>query len=792
MIGQTLSHYRITAKLGEGGMGAVYRAEDTTLNREVALKILPPELARSEERLERFQREAQTLAALDHPNIVTIFSVEEEDDLHFLTMQLVEGRPLSETIPQDGMSLDALFDIAIPLSEALAAAHEAGVVHRDLKPANVMVGDDGRVRVLDFGLAKLRPQEEASVASDLPTEALTQEGRIVGTMPYMSPEQLEGREVDARSDIFSLGVMLYEMVTGERPFKGDTSVSLISSIVKDTPIAVDVVRDDLPHHLGRVISRCLEKSTGRRYQSAIEVRNELEALKAEIDSGVVRPSSAEAAAAGPPRRRHWWPLAVGGAVVLILMVTLWTVLTRAPTADGGEVRSLAVLPLTDLAGEAAPEYFAEGMTEALITDLSKISALRVISRTSVMRYKETEKSIPEVAEELGVDAVVEGSVLLAGDDVRITAQLIDGTTDEHLWAESYTRPLEDVLALHSEIARAIADEIEVVLTADEASRLTSSRSVDPEALRAYLQGLYFWNRRTPEGFQRAAGLFQQAIGIEPDYALAHAGLANTYVLLGNYGLLELDRAYGAGRAAARQALLIDDTLAEAHTALGELWLFEEWDWSNAERHFRRAIALNPSYATARQYYAELLSYLGRREEALAEIQHARELDPLSLVIGSAAGEILNWAGQRDAAIEELQRVLGMDPEFWRAHRELGRVYLTQQDYEEAAEAFERAIALWGGNPHWRGDLACARAALGRTDEALEILVELESDSPPRAWYSARANLCLGDTEEALAWLKRSVDERDPGSLFLKSDPLLDPLREDPRFEELLKRMNFPD
>jgi len=312
MIGQTLSHFRITAKLGEGGMGEVYRATDTTLDREVALKILPPELAGSQERLERFQREAKTLAALDHPNIVTIHTVEEAKGVHFLTMQLVKGKPVSKLIPKGGLRLERFFEIAIPLSEALAAAHEQGVVHRDVKPANVMVGDDGRVKVLDFGLAKLRQEAQAAVATDLPTEPLTEEGRIVGTMPYMSPEQLEGREIDARSDIFSLGVMLYEMATGERPFGGDTSVSLISAIVKDTPSAVDAVRQDLPHHLGRVIAHCLEKSPRRRYQSAIDVHNELEALKKEIDSGVVQPSSAESAALQPPSRRRGWPLLSGG------------------------------------------------------------------------------------------------------------------------------------------------------------------------------------------------------------------------------------------------------------------------------------------------------------------------------------------------------------------------------------------------------------------------------------------------------------------------------------------------
>jgi len=806
MIGQTLGHYKILELLGKGGMGEVYLAEDTTLKREVALKVLPADLASSQERLERFQREAETLATLDHPNIVTVFTVEHDEDVHFLTMQLVEGKRLSDLIPNGGMPLERIFEIAIPLADALAAAHDKGVIHRDLKPANIMVTDEGRVKVLDFGLAKLLAAKGSDVGAPLagtregaspsptetPTDLLTEEGRIVGTMPYMSPEQLEGREIDSRSDIFSLGVVLYEMATGERPFKGDTSVSLISSIVKDVPQPVDALREELPHHLGRVIGHCLEKNPKRRYQSALDVHNELDSLRKELDSGVVKPSSAERSMIGSPLHRRWWPIAAGIAVVLVLGAAglFFSRGRSGPRASERHIESLAVLPLDNLMNDPEQEYFVDGMTEALITDLAKISAWKVISRTSVMRYKQTEKSIPEIAEALGVDAVIEGSVLRVGDEVRITAQLIDGKTDEHLWAESYTRELENVLALHGEVAQAIADEIQVAVTSDEASRLSGARRVDPKALQAYLQGQYFWNKRTTEGFNKALDFFRQAIETEPGYALAHSGLANTYNMLGEYGLLEPHRAYGAARAAALKAIELDDSSAEARTALAWVRFAYDWDWSNVERDFKRAIELNPSYATAHQWYAELLTLMGRHEEAVVEIRLAQELDPLSLIANAIEGWVLYYARQYDQAIEELQQVLDMDPNFPNTHGFLGWVYLEKGMYQEAVTEWEKATALSGGA--FDTGPALAYAAMGKRGEALEILEELKLETPPPAYDVARLNLALGDEEEALAWLEKGFEERVDGMRYLKVDPGLDPLRDDPRFQDLLLRMNFPE
>ena len=485
-------------------MGEVYRAEDTTLDREVALKVLPTELSSDPDRLARFEREAKTLAALDHPNIVTIHSVEEAEGVRFLTMQLVEGQPLSELIPKGGMPLERIFNIAIPLADALATAHEKDVIHRDLKPANIMVTDEGRVKVLDFGLAKLRSGAGAApMTTAMPTEPLTEEGRIVGTMPYMSPEQLEGSDLDERSDIFSLGIVLYEMASGERPFKGETSVSLISSIVKDSPQPVDTLRDGLPHHLGRVVGRCLEKNPERRYQTAKDVRNELEALAKETESDVVARTEQcdEIPTPAPPKRFRQWPLAVGLAIALLALGLLWIGRWEQPAEevseptlvdDSGEPM-IAVLPFENL-GPPEDEYFADGMTEEITSRLAMVSGLGVISRTSAMQYKENRPALKQIGEELGVDYVLEGTVRWAKSPegpgrVRITPQLIRVADDRHLWADNIEKELEDIFAVQAEIAQRVVQELGVTLLGREQEALDQRPTENPAAYQAYLRGI---------------------------------------------------------------------------------------------------------------------------------------------------------------------------------------------------------------------------------------------------------------------------------------------------------------
>jgi non-specific serine/threonine protein kinase len=504
MIGQTLGHYKILEKLGEGGMGEVYLAKDTTLKRQVALKVLPAELAEDQERLNRFRREAETLAALDHPNIVHIHTVEREGGVRFLTMELVEGERLTDLIPNGGMSPERIFEIAIPLSDALASAHERGVIHRDLKPANIMVTAEGRAKVLDFGLAKLRSGEgRVPMSSAMPTEPLTEEGRIVGTMPYMSPEQLEGDSLDARSDIFSLGVVLYEMATGERPFKGESSVSLISSIMKDTPREVDSLRAEVPHHLARIIRHCLEKDPKRRYQSALDVRNKLEDLHREETSQVEVPTPTVSGLKASTENK-WWPVAAASvAVVLVVLLALWLrksdtpskMAAESPAEPAASVETqppmIVVLPFENL-GAPEDEYFADGMTEEITSRLAVVSGLRVISRTSAMQYKENRPSLKRIEEELGVDYVLEGSVRWArsgeSSRVRITPQLIRVADDSHLWGDSYDRVIEDIFEIQSAIASTVVDQLGATLKGSEREEVEARPTDSLEAYEAYLRG----------------------------------------------------------------------------------------------------------------------------------------------------------------------------------------------------------------------------------------------------------------------------------------------------------------
>ncbi|NIN73071.1 MAG: protein kinase, partial [Gemmatimonadetes bacterium] len=516
-------------------------ARDASLGREVALKVLPPEVARDRARLERFQREARAVAALNHPNIVTLYSVEEADGVHFLTMELVEGKAMGQLIPTGGITLDRFLDLAIPLADALRAAHERGITHRDLKPANIMVDTEGRVKVLDFGLAKLRAETSPPELSQLPTEALTQEGLVVGTVPYMSPEQVEGRAVDHRSDIFSLGIVLYEMVAGERPFRGDSSAALVSSILRDTPPLVTDLKAEHPAELGRIVRRCLEKDPSHRFQTALDVRNELEDLQKEVVIGKAvgaRPRVAPEPAAGPaPVFRHRWPIPVVLAVLAAVVGIYWMT-TRIPPRPAGapQITSLAVLPLENLSGDPEQEYFADGMTEALITDLAKIGTLKVIARASVMPFKEASRPLPEIAQQLGVEGLITGAVLRSGGQIRITAQLIDAASQEHLWADRYEKELRDVLLIQSQIVEAIAGEIELALTPQEQHRLGRAPTIDPQAHDAYLRGRYFLNKGSPAGYKSAIDDFRRALEREPDYAPVHAGLAQAYLLLAFDGL----------------------------------------------------------------------------------------------------------------------------------------------------------------------------------------------------------------------------------------------------------------
>jgi serine/threonine protein kinase/tetratricopeptide (TPR) repeat protein len=789
-------------------MGEVYRARDAKLGRDLAIKVLPEDLAQDPERLARFEREARSLAALNHPGIVTIYAVEESGDTRFLAMELVEGESLDTAIAPEGFSLPRFFDIAVPLADALSAAHERGIVHRDLKPANVMITREGRIKVLDFGLAKLEAPDSGPNATDIETASrveLTGEGKVFGTVAYMSPEQARGGRVDARSDVFSLGVVLYQMLTGERPFKGKASADLISSILRDQPAPVTEVRSDLPPHLSRILRRCLEKDPRDRYQTSRDVYNELKDLRAETSSApksepvVTRPTSGAVTHIGArtPWRRAW----AAGIAAILLLLTLYAArrfgilhgLSRAPEVGTG-IRSIAVLPLDNYSGDPSQDYFAEGMTDELTADLATISRLRVISRGSAMQFKgKSRPPTPEIAKMLNVDAIVEGSVHRAGDKVRITAQLIDARADRHLWAKSFERSSRDVLALQDELASAIAREIQVQLTPAEQSRLANARRVNPEAYDAYLKGRHFFNRPSDENLTKAISLFEEAVKLDPKSAPAYSGMSDAYLWLGyNEGVLTASEARPKTKSTAEKALELDDDSAEAHTSLANFKLWYEYDWAGAEAEFRRAFALNPNYAYAHDQFGVGLAIQGRFDEAVAEGKKAAELDPLSPQIPLDAAFGLAYQGQYRTAKDLVKKAADLDPALFFAPFTDGMIDIQEGNVRDAIPEFRKAKAM--ESPAFVSAwLAYACGASGDRAGAMAELEDLKKRSlrgSPTPFNMALVYLGLGDRERAMDYLEKAYASDSQWLGWLKNDKTFASLRSEPRFAALLKRLRL--
>jgi eukaryotic-like serine/threonine-protein kinase len=779
--GTRLGPYEVLSRIGAGGMGEVYRARDTRLDRDVAVKVLPPEMTGNADRLRRFEREARAAGALNHPNLTAVFDVGRADGGPYIVSELLDGESLRARISGTGLTVGMAVDYAVQIAQGLAAAHDKGIVHRDLKPANVFVTRDGRVKILDFGLAKLVEDETASARGSQTHTAPTGAGAMLGTAGYMSPEQVQGRPADHRSDIFALGAVLHEMLTG-RPAFGGSTVEALHAILKEDPEDASIRRGVTPA-LAAVVRRCLAKSPEDRFQSARDLAYALQAV------------GPQGSAAPRDRRANWRvPLASAAAVgVLAALVAYVQSRRHTPSAARPPITSLAVLPLRNLSGDPEQEYFAEGMTEALITDLSKIRALKVISRTSVMLYKTPTRPVPQIARELGVEGVIEGSVQRSGDRVVITAQLIRATDDTHLWAERYERDLRDVLRLQSEVAQTIAREVQVAVEPDESRRLARSRTVDRDAYEAYLKGRYWWNKRTEEGYATARKHFQQAVEKDPGYALAYAGLADSYSTPAVKRLVPPGEAYAKAREAAARALAIDDTSAEAHTSLAYIKTFGDWDWLGAETEFRRAIELSPGYAFAHHWYSALLGFVRRHDEAIAEARRARELDPLSLIINRDLGVALYLARHYDAAIAQLRKTLEIDASFAPAHVSLGAAYAEKGNHRDAVAETEKAVAL-SPDAVSMALLARAHALGGRRPEALKVLDAL-ADRSVHNYVSpfefAMVHASLGDKEKALMWLDKAYEERSAGLGYISDHPAFDPLRQDPRFRDLLRRMSLP-
>ncbi len=792
MLGRTLSHYRILERIGAGGMGVVFRARDERLERDVALKILPAGLLSDEPSRKRFRKEALALSRLNHPNIATVHDFDTQDGIDFLVMEYVAGETLEEKLQRGPLPEADVARLGRELAQGLAAAHAAHIIHRDLKPGNVRLTPEGRLKILDFGLAKLVERPGAtSISAATETASAAQSGAGPGTLPYMAPEQLRGKTADERSDLWGAGLVLYELSTAKRAFPETGNTRLIASILQEAPPAPRSIIPKVSPGLESIILKCLEKDPDSRYRSAAELERDLGRL-------------ATGQAVALPRRRHRSAALVGAAAAAtVVLAAAALAINVAGIRDlllgaAPRIRSLAVLPLANFEGSEG-EYFADGMTEQLIATLAQIGSLKVISRTSTMAYKNTKESLPAIARALHADAIIEGSVSRSGDRVRVTAQLIRGATDEHLWAKTYERDLRDVLALQGDVARAIAGEIRVALTPRERERLTKTRQVDPEAYKAYLKGLYAWNKRTTEWIQKAIDYFNQAIAIDPSYALPYAGLANCYTILPAYDPLRARDAYPMGKAAALRALELDSTLAEPHTVLAGIKNEYEWDQVGADAEYRRAIELNPNYASAHQWYADFLNCMGRQQEAIAEVKRAQDLDPLSLIINTEVGSILGLARHYDEAIESLRKTIDMDPSFPRAHRTLAVVYLYQGRCIEATYEFEKEDSLLGRRnaaerEQWYGPLRSgfkAAGAKGYYRQLLKQRWEWAKTKPLSALGLALPHAMLGEADSAFYWLARAREERDPYVLRIKVEPWWDSLLSDPRYPAFLRSIGLP-
>jgi serine/threonine protein kinase/tetratricopeptide (TPR) repeat protein len=746
-IGRMVSHFLLVRRLGRGGMGVVYEARDTRLGRHVALKFLPAEYTRDRERLGRFQREARTASALNHPHICIIHDFAEHEGQPVLVMELIDGRTVRALMGAP-LALETFVPLAGQVARALVAAHAAGIVHRDIKPENIMVRADGYAKVVDFGLARAVPAEllQAGVCP-----AATDPGTLVGTVQYMSPEQARGEAVGTGSDIFSLGIVLYELATGHHPFPADSRIGVLHAIVSHRPQPASRRNPELPSGLTDLLRRMLAKAAARR-PTADEVVARLAGLVSDR-----RPASGV-------RPRHQ------------------------------AVRSLAVLPLVNANADPDTEYLADGITESLINLLSRLPGLRVMARSTVFRYKGPAVDPREVGRALGVRAVLTGRLSLRGNRLLLGAELVDVNDGSQLWGEQYDREFSDVLAIEKAIAREIADRLSLRLTGEQKDRLRRPATVSAEAYRCYLKGRYYWNKRSEEGLRKSIKLFEEATGHDPTFALAYTGVADAYLNLGGWGHLPFREAYPRARAAAARALSIDGDLAEAHVSLAMVDKEYEWDWPAAGRGYKRALELNPNCATAYQWYGEYLAALGRHAEAIAAIQRATDLDPLSLIINATLGRHgYHFARRFEEAIVQLRKTLEMDENFWVAHHFLGWTYACAGRLPEALAAFQVARRLEPDNLEIQAILGYANGRAGQLVEArraLEVFAQASRTRYVSPMLPALISLGMGEHDQALGWLEKAYDDRAQMLSEARVEPIFDPLRADPRFADLLRRVGF--